>query len=85
MRHGSVGNNDRASPISKPRIRSRVSRRRVTFFCFASAIAPALLYLLHNPQGYGECRYCRSKYLSMQSKRKSVNRLKKLNLTPQYY
>jgi len=23
-------------------------------------------YLLHNPQGCGECRYCRSKYLSMQ-------------------
>jgi hypothetical protein len=26
-----------------------------------------VLYLLHNPQGGGECRYCRSKYLSMQS------------------
>ena len=24
-------------------------------------------YLLHNPHGCGECRYCRSKYLSMQS------------------
>jgi hypothetical protein len=26
-----------------------------------------VLYLLHNPHGRGECRYCRSKYLSMQS------------------
>jgi hypothetical protein len=34
---------------------------------YRSAIAPALLYLLHNPHGCGECRYCRSKYLSMQS------------------
>jgi hypothetical protein len=26
------------------------------FFFVSSAIAPALLYLLHNPQGCGECR-----------------------------
>ena len=32
-----------------------------------SATAPALLYLLHKPHGCGECRYCRSKYLPLQS------------------
>jgi transposase len=37
------------------------------------ATAPALLYLLHNPHGCGECRYCRSKYLSIQVVRQYEN------------
>ncbi len=43
-----------------------------------SAIAPALLYLLHNPQGCGECRFCmeqKSVHAVVRGERKCVTRV----------